>query len=117
MKEGIVLFAHGSRDAEWALPFNRLRSEVANKLPDVDVRLAFLEIMHPSLGEALRALDDKGMEAIRVVPVFLGYGGHLKKDLPALVAAAKVKAKVIIDPPIGEHQSVITAIATLIAGK
>lgn len=117
MKEGIVLFAHGSRDPEWASPFNRLRSELAEKLPDAEVRLAFLELMQPSLGDALRALDDEGMEAIRVVPVFLGYGGHLKKDLPALVAAAKVKAEVIIDPPIGEQQSVIAAIATLVAGK
>ncbi len=117
MKEGVVLFAHGSRDPEWVSPFHRLKNELAKKLPDAEVRLAFLEVMQPSLAEALRELDDKGIAVIRVVPVFLGYGGHLKKDLPALVAAARPKAKVTIDAPVGEQQSVIAAIATLVAGK
>lgn len=114
MKEALVLFAHGSRDPEWVLPFKKLQRQVAERLPDTEVRLAFLEIMKPSLVEVLTDLDAKGTLAIRVVPVFLGYGGHLKKDLPALVAAAKPKAQVTIDAPVGEEPEVIEAIAGLI---
>jgi len=111
LKQGVVLFAHGSRDPEWARPFQRIEQLVAEH--GVPVRLAYLELMKPSLGEALTDLS-REVEAIRVVPVFLGYGGHIRKDLPALVAAAKVEAKVTIEPPVGEHPAVIEAIAELI---
>ena len=115
MKEGVVLFAHGSRDPEWARPFQEIERRLARE--GIPVSLAFLEIMTPSLADALRVLESQGVEKIRVVPVFLGYGGHIRKDLPELVAAAKPRAKVTIDPPVGEQQSVIEAIAALIAGK
>ena len=114
MKQGIILFAHGSRDPEWAGPFERIRHKLqANK--DLEVRLAYLEIMKPSLDEVLAELSGK-VDAIRIVPVFLGYGGHIKKDLPELVAAANPRVKVIIDPPVGERPDVIEAIARSIRG-
>jgi sirohydrochlorin cobaltochelatase len=115
LKEALVLFAHGSRDPEWAKPFEKIRDEVSRR--GFDVRLAFLERMRPSLAEALGELDAQGVERIRVVPLFLGYGGHLKQDLPALVAAAKPKAQVTIDAPVGEEPEVIGAIAALIGRR
>ena len=115
MKAAVILFAHGSRDPEWARPFEKIRDAVSRC--GLEVRLAFLELMQPSLAEALRDLEANGAESIRVVPVFLGYGGHIKKDLPALVAAANPKAKVTIDAPVGEQQDVIEAIAALIGRR
>jgi sirohydrochlorin cobaltochelatase len=112
VKEGIVLFAHGSRDPAWALPFQRIAKILADK--GLVVRLAYLEIMAPSLDEVLAELAGK-VDAIRIVPLFLGYGGHIRKDLPDLVAAANPKVKVTIDPPVGEQPQVIEAIAALIA--
>lgn len=112
MKEGIVLFAHGSRDPAWALPFEKIARLVSEK--GSLVRLAYLEIMRPSLDEVLAELAGK-VDAIRIVPLFLGYGGHLRKDLPDLVAAANPKVRVTIDPPVGEQPQVIEAIAALIA--
>ena len=112
MKQGIVLFAHGSRDPEWARPFKEIEKILTRK--GIPVRLAYLEIMRPSLGEALDDLS-REVDAIRIVPVFLGYGGHIRKDLPGLVAAAGPKVKVTIDPPVGEQQDVIDVIAALVA--
>jgi sirohydrochlorin cobaltochelatase len=112
LKQGIVLFAHGSRDPEWARPFKAIERILSSK--GIPVRLAYLEIMRPSLGEALADLA-REVDAIRIVPVFLGYGGHIRKDLPGLVAAAQPKVKVTIDPPVGEHQAVIAAIVALVA--
>src|SRR5438445_351713 len=86
LKDGIVLFAHGSRDPEWARPFQRIAEIVGRTAPHCVVRIAYLEIMRPSLEEAVAALA-KSVKAIRVVPVFLGQGSHLKEDLPRLVAA------------------------------
>ena len=112
MSEGIVLFAHGSRDPGWARPFEKIRDELQRR--GVEVRLAYLEIMQPSLAAALRELEQAGVGRIRVVPVFLGYGGHLREDLPRLVAETKLKVTVTIDPPVGEAAEVIEAIASLV---
>jgi sirohydrochlorin cobaltochelatase len=114
LKQGIVLVAHGSRDPEWSRPFERLAAALETKLPAVAVALAYLE-HGPSVEEALAALAAKGVGSIRVVPVFLGAGGHVKHDIPKLVSAANPKVPVSVDPPIGEQAQVIDAIAEGIA--
>ena len=115
MKEGLVLFAHGSRDPEWARPFERMAVALRSKLPAVAVGLAFLEY-GPSLEEVVSALVAKGAGTIRVVPVFLGHGAHVKEDLPRLAAAsARADVKIHVDKPIGEQPEIIEAIAAIIA--
>lgn len=114
MKEGIVLFAHGSRDPEWSRPFERIAASLAEKLPAVCVGLAFLE-NGPSLDETVTALIAKGAASIRVVPLFLGQGGHVKEDLPKLVSAAtRAGVNITLEKPIGEQPQVIEAIANAI---
>jgi sirohydrochlorin cobaltochelatase len=113
LKQGIVLFAHGSRDPDWARPFEALSKELGRKLPGVPVRLAYLEIMRPSLDEAIASLLAAGAQAIRVVPVFLASGSHVKEDLPRLLARHPgVKLK--LEPPFGEQPKVFAAIAEAI---
>jgi sirohydrochlorin cobaltochelatase len=115
LKEGIVLVAHGSRDPEWAQPFQRIAARVADKLPAVAVGLAFLE-HGPSLDEAIGALVAKGAACVRVVPVFLGQGGHVKEDLPRLVcAAARPGVTLRLESTIGDDPRVIEAIASAIS--
>jgi sirohydrochlorin cobaltochelatase len=81
----LVLFAHGARAPGWAAPFERLRDRTRARLPGVNVSLAFLELMEPRLPDQVAALVDAGMSEVTVVPVFLGTGGHLLRDLPLLV--------------------------------
>lgn len=81
----LVLFAHGARSASWAAPFERLRDMVAARAPDVDVSLAFLELMSPRLPEQVAALAARGVDDVTVVPVFLGQGGHVLRDLPLIL--------------------------------
>lgn len=116
MKSGIVLFAHGSRERDWARPFEQLAATLRNKV-DGPVGLAYLESMQPTLDAAVASLAREGVGAIRVVPVFLGQGAHVKDDLPKLIAAAQKEhgVSVQLDPAIGEQQSVIEAIAAAIA--
>jgi sirohydrochlorin cobaltochelatase len=115
LKEGIALVAHGSRDAQWARPFERIAARLGEKLPAVSVGLAFLE-HGPSLAEVVAALAAKGCGTIRVVPVFLGEGGHVKEDLPRLVSAAATSGvKLYLDKSIGEQPEVVEAIASAIA--
>jgi sirohydrochlorin cobaltochelatase len=117
LKEGLVLVAHGSRDPEWARPFERIAAILHDKLPALAIGLAFLE-HGPSLEEVVAALVAKGAGSIRVVPVFFGRGGHVKDDLPRLVAAAaRSDVKLRLDPSIGEQPQVIEAIASAIAAS
>lgn len=81
----LVLFAHGARSASWATPFERLRDMVAARAPDVDVSLAFLELMSPRLPDQVAALAARGVDEVTVVPVFLGQGGHVLRDLPLIL--------------------------------
>jgi len=116
LKEGIVLVAHGSRDPEWSRPFERIAASLAQKLPAASVGLAYLE-HGASLEEIVTALVAKGVGSIRVVPVFLGQGGHVKDDLPRLMNQLKRPGLVLsLDKLIGEQTVVIEAIASAIAG-
>ena len=117
-KRAIILFAHGARDPQWARPFQQLVTELGELLPGERIVLAFLESMQPSLQACVASLHGEGVRSLRVVPVFLGMGGHLKDDLPMLMAQLRAAYKdldIRIDPPIGEQPEVIGAIAKAIA--
>ncbi len=86
MHKGLILFAHGARDARWAAPFTAVAAQVQALRPDLHVRLAFLELMEPSLAAAADELVTAGCQSIHVQPLFLGTGGHLRRDLPLLMA-------------------------------
>ena len=79
--------------------------------------LAFLELMQPSLPDCAAALYADGVRSLRVVPVFLGAGGHLKEDLPKIAAGIRARhadLEITVEPPIGEQPEVISAIAEVI---
>jgi sirohydrochlorin cobaltochelatase len=84
-KRALILVAHGARAASWAAPFERLRDLVRAQAPDTDVSLAFLELMSPRLPERVAELVAGGVDDVTVVPVFLGQGGHVLRDLPVLL--------------------------------
>ena len=42
-RSGIILFAHGARDPEWARPFARVRALLERRAPTTPIELAFLE--------------------------------------------------------------------------
>lgn len=113
---GLVLFAHGARDPRWAEPFDRLRRKVQSARPGSAVRLAYLELMTPDLESAVAELVDAGCKSVRIVPVFLGQGGHVRNDIPALVQrAADRHAGIPIDlvEAVGESETVLDAIAAV----
>jgi sirohydrochlorin cobaltochelatase len=112
MTTGLILFAHGARDPRWREPFDRLLELVREPYPG-PVTCAFLEFMSPDLLGACRQLVEAGANRVVVVPLFLGTGGHLRNDLPALLAGAQAGAgvPVISVPAAGEHPSVLQALA------
>jgi sirohydrochlorin cobaltochelatase len=119
MRRALVLFAHGARAASWAAPFERLRDLTRARLPEVEVRLAFLELMEPRLPEAVAGLVANGVEEVTIVPVFLGQGGHLLRDLPLLaegLRAAHPGLKLTVAGAVGEDPGVLAAMTDYCVG-
>lgn len=117
LSTGIVLFAHGSRDPEWAVPFRTLERLVAARLPTARVALAFLEAAAPTLPDAIDGLVAGGATSVLVVPLFLAPGGHTRRDLPPLLAAARARHPGVpmrAAATLGETPAVLDAIAAWI---
>jgi len=111
--KAIILFGHGARDSRWREPFDRLASLWREQHSATPVQLAFLEMMQPSLEEAVASLVDGGATQITIVPVFFGQGGHLRNDFPVLLDACKEKfpqTSLSATPAVGEDLSVLQAI-------
>lgn len=113
-KRALVLFAHGAREPRWAEPFQRLQAIVHAQSPELVVSLAFLELMSPRLPELAAELIAAGVGEVTVVPVFLGQGGHVMRDLPVIVDELKAIYPGVsfrIAGAVGEDAQVLIAMA------
>jgi len=113
-KQALILFAHGARDPRWAIPFERLAERARQIRPDTPVSLAFLELMSPRLPERVDELVQNGFSQVSVVPVFLGQGGHVLRDLPPLIDELREKypqLEIRLSKAVGEDESVQESIA------
>ncbi len=112
--QGLILFAHGARDARWSEPFAEVASRIRALQPAVQVRLAFLEFMAPTLGQAGTDLAAAGCTRIQVLPMFLGVGGHVRRDLPQMLDEMRLalpECRIDVAAAIGEDDSVMQAMA------
>jgi len=113
MQHGLILFAHGAREPLWVEPFETLAKRVKARAPNTPVRLAFLELMSPDLESAAAELIAEGVDSVRIVPVFFGQGGHLRRDLPELVGSLRARYPEVAfncAQPVGEDDAVLDAI-------
>ena len=119
MTTGIILFAHGARDPNWARPLERLKRMLSERMPEAMIEPAYLEHMAPALEEAASDLIARGATELSIVPVFIANGGHLREDLPRRVDALMAMhpgVPVRIAPPIGEVDTILSAISGWIEG-
>ncbi|MFK0151996.1 sirohydrochlorin chelatase [Streptomyces sp. NPDC090499] len=94
----LVLVAHGSRDPRALSTVRALVDRVRARRPGLPVRLGHIELNEPLLPDTLAALGDT--EAV-LVPLLLGRGYHVKRDIPATAAAAGARTRVAA--PLGPH--------------
>jgi len=116
--KAIILFGHGARDARWREPFDRLADLWRSQHSGTPVELAFLEMMQPSLEEAVASLSASGATQITVVPVFFGQGGHLRNDFPVLLQSCQAQFPQIAlssTNAVGEDLAVLQAIVDFAA--
>jgi sirohydrochlorin cobaltochelatase len=111
---GLILFAHGARDPRWAEPLDRLRHRLTQVTPGTPVAVAFLDIMEPDLPTAADRLVAAGCDGLCIVPIFLGQGGHVRRDLAALIEVLRARhpgTDIRAAPAIGEDNGVLDALA------
>lgn len=83
----LVLTAHGSRDPRSAAKAEAVANRVMQIRPDLDVRLAFLELSKPNFIDVLAGLPDTRRAV--VAPLLLANAYHARVDIPRQIASAK----------------------------
>lgn len=95
----LVLVAHGSRDPRSAATISALADVVRASRPGLDVRVAFLDLSAPRVGDVLA-----GLSTAVIVPLLLGRAFHADVDLPHLVheaVAQNPRLSVAVSPVLG----------------
>jgi sirohydrochlorin cobaltochelatase len=116
MSAGLILFAHGARDPRWSAPFEAVAERVRRRRADVALRLAYLEFMTPGLPQAGAELAAVGCTDVAVLPMFLGAGGHVRRDLPLLMdqlRQAHPEVRFTLHTAVGEVDAVADAMAAV----
>jgi sirohydrochlorin cobaltochelatase len=117
---GVILFAHGSRDPLWRLPIDAVAQRMQALQPGLPVAVAFLELSEPDLPHTVESLMKQGVAHVRIVPMFLGVGRHAREDLPELVQGlieAYPQMSFELLPAIGEHPAMTALMADIAAGS
>jgi sirohydrochlorin cobaltochelatase len=113
---GLILLAHGSRDALWRQPIEAVLGAVRQTQPHGLAACAYLELDQPDLGTAAGELVAAGATEVTIVPMFLGTGKHAREDIPKLVQEIRdthPQVAVELEPAVGEHPRVTALLAEL----
>lgn len=84
---GLVFLAHGSRREKSNLEVRQLAESIESKIAasfDL-VEAAFLELVPPTLDDAIEGMLARGAKSITIYPFFLNSGKHVDKDIPVVV--------------------------------
>jgi sirohydrochlorin cobaltochelatase len=114
MTTALILFAHGARDPEWAAPMRRVQAILRQQRPGLRVELAFLEFRAPDLPACIAGLVADGATKILIMPMFIARGGHLKRDVPEMLARLRADwpaVDFVLAGVVGEHDAVVQAMA------
>jgi sirohydrochlorin ferrochelatase len=86
--------AHGTRSAAGQAQIRNLVAEVARRRPGLDIRLSYVDVQHPRIGEVV-AGGDRGAV---VVPLLLSAGYHVRVDIAEAVAGTDIAVAPALGP-------------------
>ena len=106
---GVLVVGHGTADPVGAAETQRVSELVAEALPGVPVALGFLEVIGPTIAEALATLAAAGCREVVAAPLLLFEAGHAKRDVPEAIAApaAELGLRVSRAGPLGCHPAIV----------
>jgi sirohydrochlorin ferrochelatase len=85
---GILIVGHGSRESQANQEFTDFVNAYKTLNPHLDIRLAYTELAQPDTRTALLAFAPVRKKII-IVPLFLFTSGHVKNDIPLILAELK----------------------------
>jgi sirohydrochlorin cobaltochelatase len=105
----VLVVGHGTADPVGAAETRRVADLVTESLPGTPVALGFLEVIGPTIAEALADLAGAGCREAVAAPLLLFEAGHAKRDVPEAIAAAAVThgIAVIRAGPLGCHPAIV----------
>ena len=109
----VVLIDHGSRRDEANAQLDALAARVAARLPDWIVRIAHLELLPPTLADAIDACVAAGACEIVIHPFFLTPGRHASADIPRLATEAAARHPGVTlrtSEILGLHESIVDVV-------
>lgn len=106
---GVLVVGHGTADPVGAAETRRVSELVGEALPGLPVALGFLEVIGPSIGEALAVLAAGGCREVVAAPLLLFEAGHAKRDVPEAIGgpAADLGLRVHRADPLGCHPAIV----------
>lgn len=113
MKRAIVIVDHGSRRDEANAQLEAVAERLRDRLPDVLIVTAHLEIVEPNIAQAIAICTAQDTTEIIIHPYFLAPGRHTTHDIPAQVrdaAASHPNVRISISEALGLHPVLIDAI-------
>jgi len=107
---GLLVVGHGTADPLGAAETRCLTAGVAAAVPSAPVTLGFLEVIRPSIGDALSELAARGCREVVASPLLLFTAGHAKRDVPEAIAAAAGRLGLTVRQaePLGMHPAIVT---------
>lgn len=125
MTSAYLLVSHGSRDPRPEIAMQQLAGLVSQKLDNSQnlVGIACLELQSEPLHQQIKIFAQSaltwGCDRIKIIPLFLLPGVHVKQDIPDEIALAQqaLGQDIIIDlqPHLGIHPGLITLLAQQMA--
>ena len=88
MSTGVLIVGHGSRDPNANLEFESVVATYRMRRSDLDVAHGYVELASPSLATAIGDLARR-VKSVVVLPLFLFASGHVKNDIPLVLARAR----------------------------
>ncbi len=79
---GVMILAHGSRVQSTKDTMNAVADMTRKKIGDMPLEIAYMEFCEEDIEHGIKALVEKGVNHIKVVPYFLFEGIHIRHDIP-----------------------------------
>ncbi len=90
-RTGLLIMAHGSPHPESNAPIYAIAERVRACGRYAAVTICFMDLNQPSIPDAIDNMSGRGIKHIIATPYFLQLGNHVNDDLPAIIAAARIR--------------------------
>ncbi|MDD3442134.1 MAG: CbiX/SirB N-terminal domain-containing protein [Sulfurimonas denitrificans] len=115
--QGYILLSHGSKVKESNDASSKVLEELSKSLQNA--QLAFLELAQPDFESAVKNLKEDGVTFIKVLPLFLAPGKHVREDVPHLCEtfSKKYDIKITVLEHIGANSGYVELIKNILLQK